>query len=339
MAVLEVKDLRMHLFTKSGVTKAVDDVSFSIEAGERLGLVGESGCGKTMTCLSILRLQPEPAGRILGGEVLLDGEDVLQLEPDQMRHVRGAKIAMIPQDPMVSLNPLYTIGNQVTECYAYHPETRFDDEESPTSGAKTPLMDKVVEVLQRVRIPNPRDRVRDYPHQFSGGMRQRVTAAMGIATRPRLLIADEPTTSLDVTVQAQFLETLKELQRTYGMALLYITHDLGVVAQICTRVAVMYAGKIVEIGDTARIFNKPMHPYTQGLIDSVPLLGQRRKRLYQMQGLPVNLLNLAGGCPFKPRCPRAMDICGEEYPPITSIPDGGGFLRCWAVADDLNGSQ
>ena len=339
MPVLEVKDLRMHLFTKSGITKAVDDVSFTIEAGECLGLVGESGCGKTMTCLSILRLQPEPAGRILGGEVLLDGEDVLQLEPDQMRHVRGAKIAMIPQDPMVSLNPLYSIGSQVTECFAHHPEAQSNEEEPPSNGVKTTLMDKVVAVLQRVRIPNPRDRVRDYPHQFSGGMRQRVTAAMGIATNPRLLIADEPTTSLDVTVQAQFLETLKELQRAYGMALLYITHDLGVVAQICTRVAVMYAGKIVEIGDTARIFNKPMHPYTQGLIDSVPLLGQRRKRLYQMQGLPVNLLNLSAGCPFKPRCPRAMDICGEEYPPITTLADGGGFLRCWAVADDLNGSH
>lgn len=316
--LLSVENLKTYFFTKKGVVKAVDGVSFTVNRGEVVGFVGESGCGKTITALSVLRLVPAPAGRIVSGKVLFEGEDLLTKTESEMRSFRGGKITMILQDPLTSLNPVYTIGNQVSEPFIYH----------PTEGDSRNVIDKVIDVLRQVRMPAPERRVKDYPHQFSGGMRQRVGAAMAIACHPKLLIADEPTTSLDVTIQAQFLKLILDIQQQSNLAVLYITHDLGVVAQICDRVQVMYAGRIVETGDVRRIFKEPMHPYTRGLIDSVPKIGAKRERLFQIDGQPPYLLELPGGCSFWPRCISAMDICQKEYPPETIIGEDD-YVRCW----------
>lgn len=315
--LLDVKNLQTHFFQRRGVLKAVDGVNFTVREGESVGLVGESGSGKSMTCLSLMRLVPKPAARIVGGEVWFNGENLLELTEPEMRQYRGHRMAMVMQDPQTSMNPVFTVGNQVAEPIKLHLKER---------GIRA--MEKVVEALRSVRIPSPEDRIKQYPHQFSGGMRQRVVAAMGLSTNPELLIADEPTTSLDVTIQAQFLSLLREVQQEYGTSVIWVTHDLGIVAQMCDRVNVMYAGRIVESAEVRKIYKTPQHPYTKALLDSVPIMGHRRSSLYQIQGQPPDLRSIPTGCPFWPRCPSAMDICKQEYPPATPI-GGNDFVHCW----------
>lgn len=317
--LLTVENLKTYLFLKRGVVKAVDGVSFQLNEGETLGIVGESGCGKTMTCLSILRLIPEPAGRIVGGRIVLDGTDIVGLSEKEMTtQYRGSKISMISQDPLTSLNPVFSIGDQVGGPFRYH---------GLEKGRKA-VKKAVVDVLKRVKIPSPEQRLKDYPHQFSGGMRQRVAAAMAIACGPRLLIADEPTSALDVTIQVQLLQLLEDIQKQTGVGLIMVTHDLGVAAYICQQIAVMYAGRIVELADVKSIYKNPSHPYTQALLNSVPHLGEKKDRLYNIKGQPPDLLNPPEGCAFWPRCDQATDICREEYPPQTPL-DGQGFVSCW----------
>lgn len=319
--VLEVKDLTTHLFTRRGVVKAVDGVSFSLAAGETLGIVGESGSGKTMTGLSLMRLLPKPAGRIVGGSIKLNGEELVSKSDKEMRSYRGSKLSMLLQDPMTSLNPVFTIGSQIAEPLTIHQKLRG-----------SPLWAKVTEMLRLVRIPAPETRMRDYPHQMSGGMRQRVVGAIGLSCRPQVLIADEPTTALDVTIQSQYLRLLKEVQQEFGISIIFITHDLGVVARICDRVAVMYAGRIVESGPVRQIFNNPQHPYTVGLLKSLPSLEQRAERLYAIGGQPPSLLNLPNGCAFHARCPRSTEICRQEFPPTMTVSEGHS-ASCWRVAE------
>jgi oligopeptide/dipeptide ABC transporter ATP-binding protein len=317
--LLVVEDLKTHFFTRRGVTKAVDGVSFTLHAGETLALVGESGCGKSVTCLSLVRLVPEPAGRIVSGRVLLEGEDLLTKSPGEMRRVRGKKIAMVLQDPMTSLNPALTIGTQVSEVVRLHQGLR---------GAA--LRERVLGALRRLRISAAETRLGQYPHQFSGGMRQRVSSAIGLSCEPRLLIADEPTTSLDVTIQAQYLELLKEVQAAAGVAIILVTHDFGIVAAIADRVAVMYAGRIVEMGTTPEVFNNPSHPYTRALLRCLPDVGLGRQKLVEIGGQPPDLSRLPPGCPFAPRCPERQAICLEQSPPTVSV--GNGHLaECWAT--------
>lgn len=318
--LLSVKNLKTYFSTKAGVIKAVDGVSFSIKQGEALGLAGESGCGKSITCLSILRLVPEPAGRIVSGSIRFQGEELLQKDEKEMETIRGKSIAMILQDPLMSLNPVYTIGNQVSESFRL---------EGDKIGRRS-IRQKVIDVLKSVKIPSAERRLRDYPFQFSGGMRQRTAAAIAIARSPKLLIADEPTTSLDVTIQDQFLRLLKEMQLQKNMGLILVTHDLGIVAESCDRVAIMYAGKIVENGSVERIFETPSHPYTQALMQALPRIGSKRKRLYQIEGEPPNLSKLPPGCSFHPRCPQAMDVCRVEYPPNFSV-DDNEHAACWLL--------
>jgi peptide/nickel transport system ATP-binding protein len=318
--VLRVEGLQTHIAVRRGLVKAVDGVSFTIRRGETVGLVGESGSGKTMTLLSIMRLLPVAEARTVAGSIWFDGKDLLREPESSMRRYRGARIALIMQDALTALNPVLTVGDQVSEPLRYHPGRH--------SG---PIGKRVVEVLESVRIPNPQRRLGDYPHQFSGGMRQRVLAAMAMGPSPDLILADEPTTALDVTIQAQFLTLVRRLQRETKTSALWVTHDLGVVAQTCDRVNVMYAGRIVESGDVRRILNKPQHPYTVALMESVPRLGQKRDRLYQIAGQPPDLLNLPPGCPFYDRCPLRMDICREEYPPATPV-GRDGYVHCWAAS-------
>ena len=320
--ILSVRDLHTYFFTQYGTIRAVQGVSFDLRSGEVLGLVGESGSGKSVTVSSIMRLIPTPPGRILGGEAILDGEDLLQLSEKEMRARRGTDLAMILQDPLSSLNPVYTVGNQVAETVSLH---------QGLGGRE--LREVVVNLLSRVQVPSPGARVRDYPHQFSGGMRQRVMTAIAVASNPRILIADEPTTALDVTIQMQFLQLLQELQADTGMSIIYITHDLGVVAEICDRVAVMYAGRIVEIGDVGRIFAEPAHPYTEALIASVPRLGEGESgTLRTIEGQPPDLSVPVIGCPFAPRCEYVMDICTEQFPPRIQITEDE-YADCWKLAD------
>ncbi|HEV8639636.1 MAG TPA: ABC transporter ATP-binding protein [Methylomirabilota bacterium] len=323
--LLEVKDLRTWFFTRWGVVKAVDGVSFTLGASETLGLVGESGCGKSMTALSILRLQPRPAGRIVGGQVLLQGEDLLQKSEREMRRIRGRQISMILQDPMQSLNPVFSVGAQIAEALRIHQGL-----EGPT------LWEQAREMLRRVKIPSPELRLRAYPHQMSGGMRQRVVGAISLACRPAILIADEPTTSLDVTIQAQYLRLLKGLQEEMGLALIFITHDFGIVAKMCDRVAVMYAGRIVESAEVRELFNHPRHPYTVALLNSVPRLETKIERLSSIEGQPPLLYDLPPGCPFAPRCPHARDRCRDEYPPEVAVKDGHR-VSCWMPAEGWDG--
>ena len=315
--VLQVKDLQTYFVTRWGVVKAVDGVSFDLHRGETLGIVGESGCGKSVTTLSIMRLVPSPPGHIVGGQVLLQGEDVLQIDEREMEKVRGGKIAMVLQDPMTALNPVFDIQDQVGEALRIHKRLR--------GGG---LRGQVVEMLRRVRIPAPELRMRDYPHQLSGGMRQRVVGAIGISCDPLVLIADEPTTSLDATIQAQYLRLLKDLQDETGVSIIFITHDFGIVAKMCDRVAVMYAGRIVEQGDVRQIFNHPKHPYTEALINSVPKMEEKMDRLYSIPGQPPALWDLDEGCSFADRCPQVHDRCHEEYPKLFTL-DGGQTSACW----------
>jgi oligopeptide/dipeptide ABC transporter ATP-binding protein len=318
--VIEVRDLQTRLVTRWGTIKAVDGVSFSVAEGETLGLVGESGSGKSMTCLSILRLAPRPAARILGGSVLLDGEELLTKSEREMQRIRGKKIAMILQDPMSSLNPVFSVGMQVREPLAMH---------RGLSGR--PLTERAIELLASVGIASPATRLGAFPHQLSGGMRQRVVGAMAIAAPPRLLIADEPTTSLDLTIQAQYLRLLKDLQTRHRLAMIFVTHNLGIVAKICDRVAVMYAGRIVEAGPVAAIFGAPAHPYTRLLLESVPKLGETTEWLTAIEGQPPDLAALPPGCAFAPRCPQAMDRCRAEPPP-EFVAGAAQTSRCWLQA-------
>jgi oligopeptide transport system ATP-binding protein len=315
--LLSVENLKTYFYTNMGTVKAVDGVSFSLKAGEALGLAGESGCGKSVTCLSILRLVPQPAGRIVGGKVLFEGEDLLTKKAAEMRRWRGSRISMVLQDPLMSLNPVFTVGSQVAEAF------RLDK-------IKQGIRQRVTDLLSSVKIPSPAERLDCYPFQFSGGMRQRTAAAIAIARSPRLLIADEPTTSLDVTIQAQFLKLLKEIQQQSGMALILVSHDLSIVAEVCDRIAIMYAGRIVESGAVKRVYENPGHPYTEALMQAVPRLGEKKKRLFQIEGEPPNLAKLPAGCYFHPRCHKVMDICRVEYPPVFDTGEDG-YATCWRL--------
>jgi oligopeptide/dipeptide ABC transporter ATP-binding protein len=317
--LLVVEDLKTSFFTRRGVVKAVDGVSFTLQAGETLALVGESGSGKSVTCLSLVRMVPEPAGRIVGGRVVFEGEDLLRKSAAEMRWVRGKQIAMVLQDPMTSLNPALTIGTQVAEVVRLHQGLR---------GAS--LRERVLEALRRLRIPGAAARLEHYPHQLSGGMRQRVSSAIAMSCAPRLLIADEPTTSLDVTIQAQYLALLKEVQDQSGVAIILVTHDFGIVAANADRVAVMYAGKIVEMGSTAQIFDTPSHPYTEALLRCLPSVELKRQQLVEIGGQPPDLTRLPPGCPFAPRCVKRQPICTEAYPPTVTI-ETGHVAQCYAA--------
>jgi oligopeptide/dipeptide ABC transporter ATP-binding protein len=317
--VLEVKDLHAHLTTRWGVVRAVDGLSFAVRAGETLGIVGESGSGKTMTALSVLRLLPEPAGRIVSGQVLLLGEDLVPKSERQMRRVRGRQISMILQDPQTSLNPVFTVGSQLVEALRVH-----------QGGDRQSLWQRAEEALRRVKVAAPEQRMRAYPHQMSGGMKQRVVGAIAVAGEPRLLIADEPTTALDVTIQLQYLTLLKEIQVRTRLAMLFITHDFGIVARMCDRVAVMYAGRFVESGPVQAIFRAPRHPYTEALMASVPRMEGRVDRLPSIDGQPPALHHLPPGCRFAPRCRYVEDRCRREYPP--TFPVGPAHeAACWRV--------
>ena len=318
--VLKVDDLRTYFTTRWGTVKAVDGITFDLRRGETLGIVGESGSGKSVTMLSLMRLIPMPPGRIVSGSIELDGEDLLKLSETEMNRVRGSKIARIIQDPMTSLNPVFTIGNQVSEAIKIHQDI-----------PKRSVMEQALSVLRRVNIPAAESRMRDYPHQMSGGMRQRVVGAIGISCQPQVLIADEPTTSLDVTIQAQYLALLKELQRDSNVALIFITHDFGIVAKMCDRVAVMYAGRIVEQGSVRDIFNHPSHPYTEALLASVPKMEEDVDRLYSIEGQPPTLHDLPPGCPFAPRCQYVMDHCREEYPNRVTVSEEH-YASCWRLS-------
>jgi oligopeptide/dipeptide ABC transporter ATP-binding protein len=320
--ILSVENLKTYFYTRNGIVKAVDGVSFDINGGESLGLAGESGCGKSITCLSILRLLPQPAGRIVGGRILFKGENLVPKKESEMRRWRGKEIGMILQDPLMSLNPVFTVGDQVGEAF------RLDSRK--LSGQ--PLRQKIIDVLSSVNIPSAGDRLNSFPFQFSGGMRQRTVAAISIARSPKLLVADEPTTSLDVTIQDQFLRLLKEMQQQKNMALLLVTHDLGIVAESCDRIAVMYAGRIVETGSVKRVYDNPCHPYTRSLMKSLPRLGSKARRLYQIDGEPPNPAALPPGCSFHPRCPEVMDLCCSQYPPAIEIA-GGGYAACWRLTN------
>ena len=324
--LLDVDRLQTYFYSLDGVAKAVDDVSFKLHRGETLGLVGESGCGKSVSALSVMRLISDPPGRIVGGRIMFGKKDLVKLPTAEMRAIRGNRISMIFQEPMTSLNPLYTIGNQIGESFVIHQKS-----------SKKEALERTIEMLGKVQIPSPEKRVHEYPHELSGGMRQRAMIAMALACTPDLLIADEPTTALDVTIQAQILDLMIELKQDFNAAILMITHDLGVIAETAQRVVVMYAGRVVEHGLVTDIFDNPLHPYTQGLLNSVPVIGRRakygRNRLQEITGVVPTLYDLPVGCAFHPRCNRAMDICRREQPPMI---DNSNLhqARCWLLAPD-----
>ncbi|MFF9484365.1 ABC transporter ATP-binding protein [Streptomyces sp. NPDC014676] len=329
--LLEVRDLRVEFHTRDGVAKAVNGVSYGVDAGETLAVLGESGSGKSVTAQAVMGILDTPPGRITGGEVLFRGRDLLKLKEDERRKVRGAEMAMIFQDALSSLNPVLTVGDQLAEMFTVHRGMSRKDARA-----------RAVELMDRVRIPAARERVRQYPHQFSGGMRQRVMIAMALALEPALIIADEPTTALDVTVQAQVMDLLAELRREYRMGLILITHDLGVVADVADRIAVMYAGRIVESAPVHDIYKAPAHPYTRGLLDSVPRLDLKGRELYAIKGLPPNLTHIPPGCSFHPRCPLARDVCRTDEPPLYEVsPTRGSACHFWREClddlDDLDG--
>ncbi len=324
--ILRVEELRTHFTTDDGVVRAVDGVSFEVRAGETLALVGESGSGKSVTALSILRLLPEPAGKVVGGRVIFQGRDLLALPPAAMRRVRGREISMVFQEPMSSLNPVFTCGEQIVEVLVLHERM-----------ARRQARARAVELLEWVGIPAPGQRAAEYPHQLSGGMRQRVMIAMALACRPALLIADEPTTALDVTIQAQILELLQRLQDELGMAVLLITHDLGVVAETADRVAVLYAGQVVESCDSAAAFRQTRHPYTAGLLASLPRLGSRGERLRVIPGQVPDAAHLPPACRFHPRCPAAEERCRTVDPPLQML-DGDHLSRCWRAGEIAAGA-
>ncbi len=315
--LLEVRDLRTHFFTEDGVVPAVDGVDFTLKPGQTLGIVGESGCGKSITSMSIMRLIPNPPGKIVGGEIYFDQKDLLNMTDAEMRRIRGNDISMIFQEPMTSLNPIFTIGSQIMEAIMLH--QKLD---------KKAAREKCIEMLNLVGIPRAAEVVDDYPHQFSGGMRQRVMIAMALSCNPKLLIADEPTTALDVTIQAQILELMKELKEKLNTAIMLITHDLGVVAEMADHIIVMYAGKVVEEGTAEEIFGDPKHPYTIGLLNSKPNLNRTSARLDVIPGSVPNPLAIPEGCAFNPRCSHVMDICREKMPQLDSIGQGRK-ARCW----------
>ena len=317
--VLEVQDLKTYFFTRTGVVKAVDGVSFSLQPGETLGIVGESGCGKSMTALSIMGLVPQPAGRIVGGRVLLEGEDLLEKSPGEMQEIRGRKICMILQDPMTSLNPVYTVGTQLIETLRM----------AKGAGLRG-LRDRAIEALGKVKIAAPESRIGSYPHEMSGGMRQRAVGAIAIAGTPKVLIADEATTSLDATIQLQYLQLLKDLQAETGLSIIFITHDFGIVAKMCDRVAVMYAGRVVEDAGVRDLFNHPSHPYTEALIRSVPNVDEDVDQLYSIEGQPPALDDLPEGCTFAPRCPYVFDRCLAEFPRNMTVTDDH-HATCWRL--------
>lgn len=315
--LLDVKGLRTCFYGDDGAVPAVDGVSFSISRGQTLGIVGESGCGKSVTALSIMRLVPFPPGRIVAGEIVFDGDDILRKSRAEMRRIRGNNISMIFQEPMTSLNPVFTVGEQISESIMLHERL-----------GKAEARDRAIEMLHRVGIPSPEKRIDEYPHQMSGGMRQRVMIAMALSCDPKLLIADEPTTALDVTIQAQILRLMLRLKEHLGTAIMLITHDLGVIAQTADKVAVMYAGRIVEMADVSTLFQRPCHPYTIGLLGSIPLLNESRERLHTIPGAVPDLTELPPGCRFHPRCGAAKDICKESDPPLVDL-DGGHWACCW----------
>ncbi|MEH7013795.1 ABC transporter ATP-binding protein [Neobacillus niacini] len=319
--ILEVKRLKTHFSTKRGVSKAVDGIDFSLYKGETLGIVGESGCGKSITSLSILRLIPSPPGKIAGGQVLFKGRDLVQISKDEMRKVRGNEISMIFQEPMTSLNPVLPVGEQIAEALRLHQKM----------GRKA-AWEKAVEMLKLVGIPSPEKRAKQEPFQLSGGMRQRVMIAMALACNPEVLIADEPTTALDVTIQAQILELIKDLQNKLGMGVIMITHDLGVVAETCDTVAVMYAGNIIEHAPTEKIFANPRHPYTQGLLDSLPKIHEDQEELQTIEGSVPSPYNMPAGCRFASRCPHQQPICHQQQPELIEQNDGVK-VRCWMYTD------
>jgi len=316
--LLEVKDLKTYFFTEDGVVKAVDGVGFKVNQGETLGLVGESGCGKSVTAFSIMRLLDYP-GKTVGGEILFKGENLLRKSDAEMREIRGKNIAMIFQEPMTALNPVLTIGFQISEALMMH-----------FKMSKEEAIKKSVELLKKVEIPIPEQRVNEYPHQLSGGMRQRAMIAMAMSCDPALLIADEPTTALDVTIQAQILDLMRSLLREFNGSLIMITHDLGVIAEIADKIAVMYASKIVEYSDKKTIFHSPLHPYTFGLLTSIPRLDVEMKRLNAIPGIVPNPLNFPSGCKFNPRCKFATERCKREEPPLIEIEEGH-LVRCWNI--------
>ena len=322
--LIEVRNLQTQFFTQDGIVHAVNGISYEVAERETVAIVGESGSGKSVGVMSLIRLIPEPPGKIVGGEVNFDGQDLLQLKEEELRQIRGNRIAMIFQDPMTSLNPVLTIGRQITEALELH--LNMNRQESRA---------RAIELLELVGIPDAGPRLDDYPHQFSGGMRQRVMIAMGLSCNPQLLIADEPTTALDVTIQAQIVDLVRRLQNELGMAIIWITHDLGVVAGMADRVLVMYAGFIVEEGPVDVIYGNPRHPYTLGLLRSIPRLDLgRQKRLIPIEGLPPDLLDPPNSCPFAPRCPFVIDKCHEENPPLMSI-DSVRKSACWVDLSDV----
>jgi len=321
VALLEVSNLRTHLRSRRGLNRAVDGVSFSLDTGRSLGLVGESGSGKSMTALSIMRLIPKPYAEIVGGSIRFDGEDLLNKSEAEMREIRGGAISIILQDPMTSLNPVFRVQYQIGEAVALHQDL--------SGRAK---LDAVIDSLKRVRVPAPETRMRDYPHQFSGGMRQRVVGAIAIACHPKLLIADEATTALDATIQAQYLDLLRTLQQELDLAFLFITHDFGIVAKMCDDVAVMYAGRIVEHADVRSIFNRPAHPYTLALLEAVPRIDRRVERLYAIPGVPASGYTDFAGCPFADRCALVTEQCRVAKPPLTRVAPGHAS-ECWRAEE------
>jgi oligopeptide/dipeptide ABC transporter ATP-binding protein len=320
-ALLSVRNLKTYFYTDEGVVRAVDGLSYDLQRGEVLGVVGESGCGKSVHALSVMRLIPMPPGKIVDGEIRFEGRNLLKLSDEEMRKIRGNRIAMIFQEPMTSLNPVLTIGEQIAEAVMLH--QRLD---------KKAAWDRAADMLDRVKIPLAKQRVRDYPHQFSGGMRQRVMIAMALSCNPSILIADEPTTALDVTIQAQILDLMRELQREFGMSIIFITHNLGVVAEMCDNVVVMYAGRPIEHTDVRSTFREPKHPYTWGLLHSVPKLYIRQERLIPIEGQPPSLIDLPPGCPFAPRCPFVMDVCVQTDPPDFNV-GSGHTAKCYLYSD------
>ncbi|HDH88172.1 MAG TPA: ABC transporter ATP-binding protein [Desulfobacteraceae bacterium] len=315
--ILEVKNLKTYFFTNMGVVKAVDGGSFHLKKGQSLGIVGESGSGKSVTSLSILRLVPKPAGRIVEGKILYRGEDLVKKSQKEMRQYRGKKLFMISQDPMTSLNPVFNIGNQIGEAIRRRQNVKGND-----------LREKIIEMLKLVHIRSSENLIHAYPHQFSGGMKQRAMISMALACQPEILIADEPTTALDVTIQAQILKLMEEIRQKYNTSIILITHDLGVIAKFCEYILVMYAGKIVERADVKTLFKGNKHPYTRGLINSLPHLGKKQQRLSSIRGQPPDLLNLPAGCPFEPRCDYSIERCSHEYPPTESA-GKGHLISCW----------
>ncbi|MEV6729293.1 MULTISPECIES: ABC transporter ATP-binding protein [unclassified Streptomyces] len=317
--LLEVRDLHVEFRTRDGVAKAVNGVNYSVDEGETLAVLGESGSGKSVTAQAVMGILDVPPGRIAGGEILFKGKDLLKMKEDERRKIRGAEMAMIFQDALSSLNPVLSVGAQLGEMYEVH-----------RGMSRKAAKAKAVELMDRVKIPAARERVGDYPHQFSGGMRQRIMIAMALALEPSLIIADEPTTALDVTVQAQVMDLLAELQRELNMGLILITHDLGVVADVADKIAVMYAGRIVEAAPVHEIYAAPAHPYTRGLLDSIPRLDQKGQELYAIKGLPPNLLNIPPGCAFNPRCPMAQAVCRTDVPPLAQAgPDRASACFFW----------